>query len=66
MEERRRTKTLPRFFTEKSCLKLVHATLIWAAIRWQRIAITALEYEQLRVLYRQLDLTPAKDLEAAA
>lgn len=66
VEERRRTKTLPRFFTEKSCLKLVHATLIRAAIRWQRIAITDLEYEQLRVLYRELDLTPAKELGAAA
>ncbi len=66
VEERRRTKTLPRFFTEKSCLKLVHATLIRAALRWQRIKITPLEYEQLRLLYQELGITPAKELEAAA
>jgi transposase-like protein len=27
LEERRRTKVIPRFFTEKSCLKLVFARL---------------------------------------
>ena len=37
-EERRRTKTLPRFFSEKSCLKLVYAVLIRAAARWQAIS----------------------------
>ena len=37
VEERRRTKTIPRFFTEKSCLKLVHATLIGAAENWHRL-----------------------------
>ena len=66
VEERRRTKTLPRFFTEKSCLTLVHATLIRAAIRWQRISITPLEYEQLKFLYQELKLTPAKEMEVAA
>ena len=35
VEERRRTKTLPRFFSGKSCLKLVYAVLIRAAARWQ-------------------------------
>lgn len=39
VEEWRRSKTLPRFFTEKSFLKLVFATLIRAAERWPRIAI---------------------------
>ena len=38
VEERRRTKTLPRFFSEKSCLKLVYAVLIRAAARWQASA----------------------------
>ncbi len=66
VEERRRTKTLPRFFTEKSCLKLVHATLIRAAVRWQRISITPLEYEQLKLLYPELKITPAKEMEVAA
>jgi transposase-like protein len=61
VEERRRTKTLPRFFTEKSCLKLVHATLIRAAVRWHRISIIPLEYEQLKLLYQELKITPARD-----
>lgn len=43
VEARRRSKTLPRFFTEKSCVTLVFATRIRAAQRWQRIAITPLE-----------------------
>jgi transposase-like protein len=29
-EERRRTKIIPRFFDERSCLKLVYATLVRA------------------------------------
>jgi transposase-like protein len=66
VEERRRTKTLPRFFTEKSCLKLVHATLIRAAARWQRIRISSLEYRQLELLFTQLEITPAAALDAVA
>lgn len=66
VEERRRTKTLPRFFTERSCLKLVHATLIRAAVRWQRVRITALELEQIRLVYEAREITPATELEAVA
>lgn len=66
VEERRRTKTLPRFFTERSCLKLVHATLIRAAVRWQRIKITAPELEQIRLLYQELEITPTHPLEVVA
>ena len=42
--EERRNKTLPRFFTEKSCLKLVYAVLIRAAARWQAISITSTDF----------------------
>lgn len=66
VEERRRSKTIPRFFSEKSCLKLVHATLIRAAARWQRIRITPLEFEQIRLLYQELEITPARDLDQVA
>ncbi|MGH7615475.1 MAG: IS256 family transposase, partial [Gemmatimonadales bacterium] len=66
VEERRRSKTLPRFFTEQSCVKLVFATLIRAAERWQRIAITPLEYAQLQVLYQERDLVPALPLSQVA
>lgn len=34
-EQRRRTKTIPRFWDEKSGLKLVFATLMQASERWQ-------------------------------
>jgi len=66
VEERRRSKTLPRFFTEQSCVKLVFATLIRAAERWQRIAITPLEYAQLQVLYQDRGLVPAQPLSQVA
>lgn len=54
LEERRRTKTLPRFFDEKSCLKLVFSTLIRAANRWRRITITELQAAQLQRLRQEL------------
>ena len=66
VEERRRSKTLPRFFTEKSCLKLVYATLVRAAQRWQRIHISPLEYEQIKVLYQKQGITPEHRLEHVA
>jgi transposase-like protein len=53
-EERRRTKTIPRFFDEKSCLKLCYASLIRASQRWQRVTITEFERTQLGVLREQL------------
>ncbi len=66
VEERRRSKTLPRFFTEQSCVKLVFATLIRATERWQRIALTPLEYAQLQVLYQERGLVPARPLSQVA
>lgn len=53
-EERRRTKTIPRFFDEKSCLKLCFASLIRASQRWQRVTISDFERTQLGVLREQL------------
>jgi len=58
LEERRRTKIIPRFFDERSCLKLVFATLQRASQRWQRIRITELEQKQLLVLRQHLGLDP--------
>lgn len=46
-EERRRSKVIPRFFDEKSCLKLVFATLIQASQRWRRIRFS--EHEQAQI-----------------
>jgi len=53
LEERRRTKVIPRFFTEKSCLKLVFATLWRASLRWQGVRMTEVEQEQLAQLRQQ-------------
>jgi hypothetical protein len=47
LEERRRTKIIPRFFDERSCLKLVYATLVRASQRWQRIRVTDAERTHL-------------------
>jgi len=46
-EERRRAKVLPRFRTEKECLKLVYATLWRASERWRRVRFTEHERKQL-------------------
>jgi transposase-like protein len=54
LEERRRTKTIPRFFDEKSCLKLAFGTLLRAARRWRRITFTDLQAAQLQRLRREL------------
>ena len=54
LEERRRTRTIPRFFSEKSCLKLVFATLWRASQRWQSVRMTEIERQQLKLLRREL------------
>lgn len=58
LEERRRTKVIPRFFTEKSCMKLVFATLWRASQRWQGVKMSAFERQQLKLLRRELGLWP--------
>ena len=66
VEERRRTKTLPRFFSEKSCLKLVYAVLIRAAARWQNINITSTELLQLQLLYEERQIASPAEMVAVA
>jgi putative transposase len=62
LEERRRTRTIPRFFSEKSCLKLVFATLWRASQRWQSVKMTEIERQQLKLLRRELgQLADAKE-----
>ncbi len=58
-EERRRTKVIPRFFDERSCLKLAFAALARAALRWQRIRITEPEHRQLNLLRQELQPDPS-------
>ncbi len=59
VEEWRRTKTIPYFLTEKSCLKLVYATVWRASMRWQRVRISELERKQLAILARSLGIDPS-------
>jgi putative transposase len=64
LEERRRTKVIPRFFNEKSCLKLrrpelvegVFATLWRASQRWYGVRMSDIERQQLKLLRRELGL----------
>jgi len=53
-EENRRSKVIPRYFTEKSGLKLIYATLIRSSQHWQRIRITFDEQAKIMILRDQL------------
>jgi transposase-like protein len=58
VEERRRTKVIPRFTDERAAMKLVFATMIRAAERWCRVSISDLERHQLKLLRGELGLDP--------
>ena len=55
-EERRRTKVIPCFLTEKSALKLVFSVLMRAAKRWRRISFTRMELNYLDRLREELGI----------
>lgn len=55
-EERRRTKIIPGFFTEQSCLKLVFSVLIRTSKRWRRIVMDEMELKQIDTLRKELAL----------
>lgn len=55
-EERRRTKVIPGFLTEKSALKLVFSVLIRATKRWQRVNFDALTIARLDKLRSEIGL----------
>jgi putative transposase len=65
LEERRRTRTIPRFFSEKSCLKLAFATLWRVSQRWQGVRMSGIERQQLKLLRRELGLLPDGTQDAA-
>lgn len=58
LEERRRSKVIPRFMEEKSAMKLVFATLIRASERWSRVSVSELEKKQLGLLRQELGIDP--------
>jgi putative transposase len=63
-EMRRRTKVIPRFPTERSCLTLLYATLMTASKRWRGIPMTAAILRQLDQL--RAEMTPPRKEEAVA
>jgi putative transposase len=58
VEERRRSKVIPRFSDERSAMKLVFATLLRCSERWSRVSINDLERQQLKLLRAELGLDP--------
>lgn len=65
VEERRRTKIIPGFFTEKSALKLVFGTLLRVQRRWQRVKMGVREQAQLQALRKKLGIVVKNQSEAA-
>ena len=63
-ETRRRTKVIPRFPTERSCLSLLYASLITASKHWRGIPMTAAMLRQLQTL-RATIAVPIKEEEVA-
>jgi putative transposase len=62
-EARRRTKVIPRFPTERSCLSLLYASLIAASKHWRGIPMTAATLRQLQQL-RAANAEPNKEAVA--
>jgi putative transposase len=58
LEERRRTKVIPRLRSEKAALKLAFATMMRASERWCRVPVSDLERRQLELLRAELGLDP--------
>ena len=52
-EGRRRTKVIPRFPTERSCLALLYATLVTASAKWRGVRMTPAILRRLDALRRE-------------
>jgi len=63
-ETRRRTKVIPRFPTERSCLSLLYTSLITASKHWRGVPTMAAILRQLQSL-RAMIAVPAKKEEVA-
>jgi hypothetical protein len=48
VEQKRRTKIIPRFFDKKSCLKLVYASTVRASQKWRRVKMNEYDLVLLR------------------
>lgn len=58
VEQKRRTITIPGFWTEKSCVKLVFSILWQVSHRWRGVRMSEFEQQQLLQLRIDLDLLP--------
>lgn len=56
VEERRRTKVIPGFWTEKSALKIIFSVLIKASYRWNKIPMNMLELKKVDELKKEFGL----------
>jgi len=61
-EERRRSKVIPRFLTEKSALKLVYGVLIRASARWRRVKMGENEKHQLRLIRESFGIAEKEEV----
>ena len=53
-EGRRRTKVIPRFPTERSCLAWIFASLVTASKRWRGVNMTPAAIKQLQFLRAEI------------
>ena len=53
-EGKRRTKVIPRFPTESSCLRLLYASLVTASQSWKGVRISPDTWLELEVLKQEV------------
>lgn len=63
-EGRRRTKVIPRFPTERSCLALLFASLVTASKRWRGVKMTPAAIKQFQLL--RAETVTSSDQKAVA
>ena len=63
-EGRRRTKVIPRFPTERSCLSLLFASLITASVRWRGVPMTPAIMRKLDQLRSQTATMTTEEVAA--
>ena len=61
LEQKRRTKIIPRFFDEKSCLKLVYATMVRASQKWRRVKMSDFDLALLRNIRKLYNWQESED-----
>ncbi len=59
-EQRRRTKVIPRFFGEKSCVKLAFACQWQTSQGWQPVWMSDIERAQLERIRKEIGLLPTQ------